>query len=55
MMLPATGETREIRVGVVLLIPPGTPLLKCPGCGDTYWGPENADRIDALLEKILAG
>jgi hypothetical protein len=51
-MLPACGEKREFRRGIVMRIPKGTPIPKCSGCGEVYFSPADEERVDAILEKL---
>jgi len=45
------GRLREYRRGVPpLAIPDDFLVPTCPGCGETYWSPEDSERLTPFLE-----
>jgi hypothetical protein len=50
-LLPGAGEKREFKKGFVERIPASVLIPKCDGCGEIYFGPQDAKRVDAVLRK----
>lgn len=52
-MLPASGQTREIDLGIIMEIPRGTLIPCCEKCGEEYFSKEDAERVDSLIRKKM--
>lgn len=48
-LLAASGETREFRRGISVEIPRDVLIPKCERCGEQYFAPQDAERVDAAV------